>query len=418
MNVINRLKNYILVDGFHVVVDLEKSNGTNIFDAETGEWYIDCYSQFASQPLGWNHESFLDKCGSVRDVAPFKVANSDMYTETYAKFVETFASVTKDFKHFFFIDGGALAVENALKAAFDWKCQICPKHQLNDGADLDVIHLKEAFHGRSGYTMSLTNTGKLKTKWFPKFRWTRVNNPKITHPYNEEAIAKSEKDTLAHIEWTLWGGKVAAIILEPIQGEGGDNHFRPEFFKRLRELADKHEALLIFDEVQTGMGLTGKWWAYQHYGVVPDLMCFGKKTQVCGFCSTERIDGAIHNVFKTSGRINSTWGGNIVDMERSRVMIEIIKEEGLVEKAAVVGEHFQNMLRGIDHPDITNVRGKGLMIALDLPSQERRDEVMGKLQKKVLALKSGDRSIRFRPCLTFSVTDANDVAQHLANSLS
>jgi L-lysine 6-transaminase len=87
-------------------------------------------------------------------------------------------------------------------------------------------------------------------------------------------------------------GNVAAIIMETIQGEGGDNHFRPEFFQEVRKLADGHEAMFILDEVQCGMGLTGKWWAYEHMGIKPDIMCFGKKTQVCGFCSTDRIDEA------------------------------------------------------------------------------------------------------------------------------
>lgn len=415
MSVINRLKKHILVDGFHVVVDTEKSKGSWIAEKDTGKMFLDCYTQFASQPLGWNYVPLMEKIDYVHRASVHKLANSDMYCETYADFIETFSGVTRNFEKYFFIDGGALAVENALKAAFDWKAQISPQHREDDGQKLDVIHLQQAFHGRSGYTLSLTNTGELKTKWFPKFNWTRVPNPKILP--NQEETELCEARSLQMMEDALKTDNVAAIILEPIQGEGGDNHFRNSFFKSIRELADKYRALLIFDEVQTGMGLTGKWWAHHYTGVIPDLMCFGKKVQVCGFCSTDRIQEAPENVFKQSYRINSTWGGNIVDMARSKLIIDIIEQYNLVTNAMSVGEFFQRELESIGN-EISNVRGRGLMLAIDLPTSERRDEVMSKLQKDMLALKSGEKSIRFRPPLTFSKQCVNQAITFLKKALS
>jgi L-lysine 6-transaminase len=422
MSVIERLKQHILVDGFHVVIDPEKSNGSWIVDSENDRGYLDCYSQFASQALGWNHRSFLAKDRKrLQMVANCKLANSDMYSDVYCDFVDTFASIAPDFKHFFFIEGGAMGVENALKAAFDWKTQIHPHCQEGDGNGMQVIHLADAFHGRSGYTLSLTNTGEIKTKWFPKFTWPRVPNPpKIHFPVIQEEtqrLEEAEHNSLGWIEHYLMLGGVAAIIMETIQGEGGDNHFRPEFFQGIRKLADKYQAMFILDEVQCGMGLTGKWWAYEHMGVVPDMICFGKKSQVCGFCSTERIDEAPNNVFKQSGRINSTWGGNIVDMERARLIIEIMKEEDLVGNAAEVGLYFLDRL--IEIPEITNVRGRGLMLAFDLPSTVRRNNVIDKLQDDgLLALKSGCRSIRFRPALTFTKNDVDIAILLLKKALS
>lgn len=413
MSVIERLKQHILVDGFHVVVDPDASEGSWIVDKETGKRYLDCYSQFASQPLGWNYKPLMDKADYIKGMALHKLANSDMYSEVYADFVESFASITRHFQHYFFIDGGALGVENALKAAFDWKCQISPQHQATDGKYLDVIHLREAFHGRTGYTMSLTNTGELKTKWYPKFDWTRLTNPKISDPDH----AKIEAVTLQLMEDTLKHDKVAAIIFETIQGEGGDNHFRPEFFKSVRELATRYKAMFILDEVQTGMGLTGKWWAYQHFGVVPDMMCFGKKTQTCGFCATDRINEAPNNVFKQSGRINSTWGGNIVDMARAKVIISIMKQYSLVENADITGRYFLKQLKTL-HDDVTNVRGRGLMLAFDLPTTERRDEVVSKIQQNMLVLKSGTRSIRFRPPLTFTAINVDQAVTFIREALS
>lgn len=421
MTIVDRLKKHILVDGFHVVVDVKKSQDSWIVDAESGKRYLDCYSQFASQVLGWNHP-YLDAWKSrFEDVSLHKIANSDMYCDDYVNFVEKFSEVTPDFKHYFFIDGGALGVENALKAAFDWKAQ-----RMNPKGEMDVIHFDKAFHGRTGYTLSLTNNGdsddsNVKTKWFPKFNWTRVTTPSTKNHVtvqDEEDLNCLEDLSVSQMIPALKKGNVAAIIIEPIQGEGGDNHFRKEFFVKLRELADQYEAMLIFDEVQTGVGLTGKMWAYEHFGVVPDMMCFGKKTQVCGFCSTERIDTAPENVFKVSGRINSTWGGNIVDMVRSRILLQAVQDLHLVDRSAKVGSYFLKKLQDLASSEITNVRGRGLMLAFDLPSTEKRNALVEKLSENMLVLKSGTRSIRFRPVLTFTETDVDQAIHFLKLAVS
>jgi L-lysine 6-transaminase len=423
MSVIERLKKHILVDGFHVVVDLDKSHGSWVVDAENGKRYLDCYSQFASQPLGWNYKPFLEKDTSrLKNAALYKIANSDMYSEVYRDFVETFASIAPDFKHFFFIEGGALGVENALKAAFDWKVQVEPSLFILDDPEqkLNIIHLKEAFHGRTGYTLSLTNTDENKTKWFPKFDWTRAPNPKMVFPIKEDALAASERTSLSIISEAMRHTHAAAIILETIQGEGGDNHFRTSYLKAIRDLCNEYNTLMILDEVQCGMGLTGEWWAYEHTGVVPDIICFGKKSQVCGFASTNRIEKAPEHVFKKSGRINSTWGGNFVDMERSRLMIEVVKERNLVNHAKLVGAHFLKELGELEsiYFEVQNVRGRGLMLAFDLPTPERRDRMIHELHEKgLLALKSGERGIRFRPSLTFSLEDVFDAIQIIKKTL-
>ncbi len=428
MSVIERLKKHILVDGFHVVADVDKSQGSWIVDKDTGKHYLDCYSQFASQALGWNHPCLNEHAAELGKVALHKIANSDMYSEVYCNFVESFATVAPDFKHFFFIDGGALAIENALKACFDWKLR--RRGALHGENKLDVIHLEQAFHGRSGYTMSLTNTDWTKTGGFPKFDWTRVPNPKIRwtpwastdatkRPWCDADMEKIEQVALTKIQAALEhkNGDVAAIILEPIQGEGGDNHFRKEFFVALRQLADMYEAMLIFDEVQTGVGLTGKMWCYEHFGVVPDMMCFGKKTQTCGFCSTNRINEVTGNVFQKSGRINSTWGGNIVDMARAQIIFKIIKDENLVENAAEVGRYLLDGLRTIESDKVFGFRGRGLMIAFDCLNTPSRDSFIGKLQEKMLVLKSGSFSIRLRPHLTMTKDDADKVVQFVKEAL-
>jgi L-lysine 6-transaminase len=393
--IIEGLSQYILTDGFHIVVDVDKSNGSWIVDAESGKKYLDCYSQFASQALGWNHPALIDAQLHLGKVAMHKLANSDMYSQEYYDFVLRFGSITPDFSHYFFIEGGALAVENAIKAAFDWKAHKLGINSAEAVNKMDIAHMHKAFHGRTGYTLSMTNTDRNKTRLFPKFNWTTM--------FNADALGQ-------YIH-----SNTAAIIVEPIQGEGGDNHFGEDFFVELRHLADKYGAMLIFDEIQTGVGLTGKMWAYEHFGVKPDMLCFGKKTQVCGFCSTNRIDEVKDNVFNTSSRINSTWGGNIVDMARFGHVIDVIKEDGLVQNAHDVGGHLLNQLKGVS--GISNVRGRGLMIAFDLKNEIERDSVMCFLQKNMLALECGHRSIRLRPALTFSKADADDACTFIQDAL-
>jgi L-lysine 6-transaminase len=403
-NVHETLSKFILTDGFSHVADLHMSHGSWFYDARTNQRYLDCYSMHASQPLGWNWPSLNEEVGRLFEVVTHNVSNSDCYTTYYADFVKAFAKITPDFARYFFIAGGALAVENALKAAFDYKARrLCLSD--NDVDSLDVIHLQNAFHGRSGYTLSLTNTGGTKTDFYPKFRnWTRLLCP--AQNIWGGRVEEIERIALDKAAERLRRGLVAAVLLEPIQSEGGDNHFRKEFLKELRQLTHDHDAMLILDEVQTGVGMTGKMWCYEHFGIVPDMIAFGKKTQVCGFASTNRIDNVDDNVFKVSGRINSTWGGNLVDMVRATIFFEIIEKENLLENAEKVGAYFFERLQELG---LVNLRGRGLMIAFDLHTTQQRDDFFNKLGEKMLCLKCGQKSIRFRPPLTFSNEDV-DVA--------
>jgi len=405
---------HMLADGEHLVVDLRRSHGPHIRDETTGREYLDFYSYFASQPIGHNHPklrtpAFLKR---ICEVAPYKPANSDVYTTYMAEFVETFARVARpaEMPYLFFVDGGALAVENALKTAFDWKVR--KNLAAERGAKgSQVIHFHEAFHGRTGYTLSLTNTADpRKHMYYPKFDWPRVINPKLRFPITDETLAETiaaERQAVEQIKEAVRArlNDIAALIIEPIQGEGGDNHFRPEFFRELRQLADENEFLLIVDEVQTGVGTTGKMWAIEHMGVTPDIIAFGKKAQICGIIAGPRLDEVPDNVFHVSSRINSTWGGNLVDMVRSQRYLEIIEEDGLVENAAKMGKLVLDGMTQIAAQSdlIDNVRGRGMFLAFDLPDPRARDLFRGLLwENGLIALKSGTRSIRFRPMLDLS----------------
>lgn len=423
------LKERMLVDGFDVTVDLEKSQGTYLYDSKHNRKLLDFFTFVASNPIGMNHprlnnQEFINRIGKV---ALNKPSLSDIYANEQAQFVYTFfdIAVPEYFKYAFFIEGGALAVENALKAAFDWKVNKNFKKGYTTEKGHKVIHFKEAFHGRSGYTLSLTNTDPNKTNYFPKFNWPRITNPKMKFPIDNhlEEVINLENQAINEIKQAIADNKddIACMILEPIQGEGGDNQFRKEFFVKLREICDENEILLILDEVQTGIALTGKWWAHQHY-VQPDLISFGKKTQVCGVLSTDRIDEVEENVFRKPSRINSTWGGNIVDMVRFSEILKIIRDENLVENSAVMGEYLQSKLRDLTskYDGITsNARGLGLFSAFDCEDAEMRNTVTSKaLENGLIILGCGSSSIRFRPPVNVTKTQIDEGINILDDVLS
>ncbi len=422
---------HVLVDAFDLVFDLEKSHGAYLHDSRSGRDLLDFMTFIASSPIGYNHPKTNDPEFRARllKVAQVKPSLSDAYTVEYASFLETFARVAMPsyLPHAFFIEGGTLAVENTLKVAMDYKV----RQNWRAGGDRSkergqqIVHFKEAFHGRSGYCLSLTNTDPAKTDLFPKFPWPRIGNPKLRFPETPEAtrdVVALEQASLDQLGKAFedHGDDIAGIIIEPIQGEGGDNHFRPEFIQALKATADSMNCFFIVDEVQTGVALTGRFWAHEHYGVQPDALAFGKKTQTCGCLVGPKVDREPDNVFVSRSRINSTWGGNLTDMVRFQRFLEIIEEDRLVENARDVGEHLLGGLRSLagDFPSLVgNVRGRGLMIAFDTDPDQRRALLDRCFEIGMIALPCGSRSIRFRPPLTLTRSEADQGLDILRRAL-
>ena len=421
------LAQHMLTDGYDIVLDLEKSQGGYIYDSVSKRKYLDFFTFFASGAIGLNHPAlrepqFLERLGRA---AVNKPSNSDIYTEEMASCVSTFSrlAIPDYLPHLFFISGGALAVENCLKAAFDWKVRKNFKKGYKEERGRQIIHFRNAFHGRSGYTLSLTNTEPVKTNYFPKFDWPRINSPEIIFPLTEKSLKElkiRERQSLDQIHQAIKANPddIAAILIEPIQGEGGDKHFRGEFLQSLRVICDGHDILLIFDEVQTGIAMTGEMWCHQHFGVRPDLMAFGKKTQVCGLLASNRLDEVEQNVFQLSSRLNSTFGGNLVDMVRFEKILKIIEQENLVNNAGEKGAYLLAGLKNLQHefPDlVSNVRGKGLFCAFDLPSPAQRDRVKAEaMQNGMIILGCGDQSIRCRPRLNITEDEINEAMKILS----
>jgi len=403
----------MLADGLELVLDLSRSKGSTLVDARDGTRYLDLFTFFASSALGMNHPALVDDASfraELLEAALHKPSNSDVYTVAMARFVQTFARVLGDphLPHLFFVEGGALAVENALKVAFDWKSRWNEAHGRDPRLGTQVLHLEHAFHGRSGYTMSLTNTDPVKVARFPAFDWPRIPSPYLAAGRDVDA-AERVAVAAARAAYEENPHDIACFVMEPVQAEGGDHHFRPQFLQAMAELCRQFDALFVLDEVQTGCGLTGSAWAYQQLGVRPDVVAFGKKTQVCGIMAGGRVDEVRENVFAVSSRLNSTWGGSLTDMVRARRILEVIESEGLVGRAAALGPKLVGLLTDLAarHPAVTDVRGRGLMCAFTLTDGALRDGVLTRLRQdeRVLVLGCGSRSVRFRPALTVTEDD-------------
>lgn len=406
---------FIQLDHLDVVYDIERSYGNYFYDSKSDRALLDCFSFIASNPLGHNHPGLNDPDFEKKllKVAKTKPSNSDILTEEYVSFLETFDRVLNPgrwFKKYFFVSGGTLAVDNALKTAFDWKHRTVARTtgKVMQPNDMRVVYLTKAFHGRSGYPLTMMGN-KQKSYLFPRF----------------ENWVEYDPNSLVTLEGLLYGqdvSNIAAIVVEPHQGEGGDRFFPETFHKRLREFSDKHQIVLIYDEVQSGVGVSGKTWAFEHYGVVPDILCFGKKAQVCGIAVTDTILSCAGNVFEEKSRLNSTWGGDLTDMVRCQKYLEIIEAEGLVKNAEIVGaellealEHLKARFPGlVDRP-----RGLGLLTAFDLPTKDLRNQLIQLCFKNgALVLGSGEKSIRFRPSLNFTPQDVGVLVNTLSMSLT
>ena len=426
----NNIDKHMLADGMSQIIDLNKSHGSWLVDARDSREYLDLFSMFASLSVGYNHPYLIDNKERLMSSAINKPTNSDVYSVEMAEFVSTMGRVAQPdyLPYAFYIEGGGLAVENALKTAFDWKV----RKNLSAGKGekgSKIIHFKECFHGRTGYTMSLTDSpDPRKTLYFPQFDWPRIDNPKINFPLDQnlDLVIERENHAINQIKDAITNNpdEIAGLIIEPIQGEGGDNHFRKEFLAELRNLANESDFLLIYDEVQTGVGVTGNMWAHQAFGdaVRPDIISFGKKTQVCGIFGGKRLDEVDNNVFHESSRLNSTWGGSLVDMVRFTIYLEIIENEKLVQNASVAGEHLTSCLHSLqsNHDNlVSNARNRGLFGAFDLPDSDTRDKAINNISNEgAMMLGCGTRSIRFRPHLNITINELDQGFEMIDKALS
>ena len=420
----------------HVYQDAAKSLGNYLVDVD-GNVLMDLYGHIACLPVGYNHPTLLAawRSGRFDWCAGYRASLGVAPPEEYVGVIQRgFMGVApKGLSRVVTVTTGAEAVENAIKLAFIRytrdarggpagadELAACMKNQQVRANRLKVISFEGGFHGRSLGALSLTRSKPIHKLDFPAFDWPALPFPASRFPLEDFAQenAAAEAKSLAQVEDALLAGDVAALIIEPIQGEGGDRHASPAFFRALRALCAQYGASFIVDEVQTGGGGTGRYWAHEGWGLEtpPDLVTFSKKMQLGGvYLNEDHMPAQPYRVF-------NTWLGDPLRAAQLEVINEIIARDELLEATAITGEFLVAGLRSLclAHPALlSQARGAGTFAAVDLPDGPTRDRLVRALQQLGLECGgSGDRSIRFRPALIFTPKHAAEALTRFEHALT
>ncbi|MEO9319709.1 MAG: aminotransferase class III-fold pyridoxal phosphate-dependent enzyme [Nitrososphaera sp.] len=378
---------------------VSNGKGSVIVDVD-GNRYLDFTSNIGSCPLGYSHPAILQVLSRYSKNGAHKIAGQDFYCEEHAALSADLLSIfPKGFKSFF-INTGAEAVENSIKIA--WR-----KTSFETPSRLPGISCINAFHGRTIGALTFTFSKPVQKFHMPELPVLRI---KFCTRDDDPAVEDCEK--------ILAERKAAFILVEVIQGEGGYNFASKKFIQKLRTLADSHEVPLILDEVQSGMGRTGRWWAFEHYGVEPDIVPVAKALQVGAVGYRAELDPG------ERGALSSTWGGGArIDLAVGSAIIKAIKKERLLQNACRMGEKLVQGLKelaasGVGERAIVEVRGIGLMVGIEFASKEIRDEVLAKSFKKgLLLLPAGQKSMRVIPPLIVDKEEIEEATGILGESL-
>lgn len=383
-------KYYLPVFGRYPMV-MELGQGCRVWDNEGNE-YVDAFAGIAVNSLGYNHPVLVK---AISEQAGKLMHCSNLYyTEIQAKALRMVAEAT-GMDRIFFANCGAEGNEGAMKLARKYGVSKAP-------TKYKIISAEESFHGRTFDTLAATGHDYYHVGYGP------LSPGHVLVPYGDIKALEAQMDD-----------DVCAVLLEPIQGEGGVHVPPAEYLQQVRALCDKHDALLIFDEVQTGVARTGKWFAYMHSGVKPDILTFAKGIgggfPVAGFAVPERLA----HVFKP-GDHGGTFGGNPLACAAVYATLTTIKSEGLVDKVAEKGEYFKNELRKLQekYPDkVTDVRGCGLMLGMEVAG-EGKPIVESCLANNVIVNCTAGNVIRIVPPLIISKEEIDIVVAALDKALA
>jgi len=360
---------------------IKTGKGCEIEDVD-GTRFLDFTSNIGSCPLGYSHPEILEviKDYSSIEKGVHKIAGQDFYCEEHLDIASKLLSISKKNSKVFFINSGAEAVENAIKIAY------------KKMGPLPGVSCNSDFHGRTLGALSFTMSKDVQKSNFPELPVKRIKFCTVDTDLQ-----------INQLEDLLKEYRIAFIITEIIQGEGGLNVASKLFIQNIRKLADEYNVPLIFDEVQSGMGRTGKWWAYQHYGVEPDIMTVAKALQVGATVYDRKYEPT------ESGVLSSTWGGGSrIDMAIGSMIIEIIMKNRLLSNSQKIGNMLsKNFVDFIGINGLIDVRGIGLMIGLEFDTKMTRDHIVNILFKKgLLVLPAGVKSMRIMPPLIINEEEA------------
>lgn len=383
-------KYYLPVFGRYPMV-MELGQGCRVWDNEGNE-YVDAFAGIAVNSLGYNHPVLVKAISE--QAAKLMHCSNLYYTEIQAKALRMVAEAT-GMDRIFFANCGAEGNEGAMKLARKYGVSKAP-------TKYKIISADESFHGRTFDTLAATGHDYYHVGYGP------LSPGHVLVPYGDIKALEAQMDD-----------DVCAVLLEPVQGEGGVHVPPAEYLQQVRALCDKHDALLIFDEVQTGVARTGKWFAYMHSGVKPDILTFAKGIgggfPVAGFAVPERLA----HVFKP-GDHGGTFGGNPLACAAVYATLTTIKSEGLVDKVAEKGEYFKNELRKLQekYPDkVTDVRGCGLMLGMEVAG-EGKPIVESCLANNVILNCTAGNVIRIVPPLIISKEEIDIVVAALDKALA
>ena len=388
---------------YGIKIDYEKSQGSYIYDKITKKKYLDFFGQYASLSLGYNHPIFktIDFETEIKKIAHVKITNCETLSDEVIEFdneFRKFTNINNYFKYFHYCCTGSLAVESAIKTALDYK---------NIKGEPYIISFKGSFHGINSYGGFITDRFKpvnSRLDGFPIKFSNNIENPIITYNNN---ISVNNLDLvklkLNEIKKNIEENKnIVCILIEPIQSTYGDRYFPIEFFKGLRDIADKYDIPLIFDEIQVGFGTTGKIWYFQHLNIIPDIVIFGKKTQISGIMVKEKFG----KIFQTPTRLEVTWNGNVIDMVRCKYIIRAYNKYKVLYNVNKMSKILKDKLLQIKY--IKNLRNYGLLFAFDLESTTTRDKLVKYLYDNgIICNPTRDFSIRFRPNLLINENDTD-----------
>jgi len=417
--------------------DPHKSSGSTFVDAD-GKSYLDAFMHISSIPLGYNNADLRSAITDNADVITHIISRSAVgifppsdLPELLKKPLEV---APPGMKHVQNLMCGTCSVENALKTAFGHfadrkrkgrphtqeELESCMKGQAPGSTQAVALSFKGCFHGRSFGVMSMTNSKAAIKVDMPAFEWPHATFPTLKYPLEENIRENEEEEArcLAEVEQIIedWAGKgkpVACMITEPILAEGGDRYASDDFFRKLVAIAKKNGIYFIADEVQTGVGATGKMWAHEWWGLDSgvDMVTFAKKAQACGFYYTDEL------ISNPNTRIFNTWMGDPVKLVLMNKVIEVIQRDSLLKHSLKLGDYLINGLRSIENESngfVNSTRGRGLFSAINFETSEQRDKVVKKMMDKgVLVGPAGSHAIRFRPHLKFSESETDMLLENL-----